>query len=268
VTDVDAIARFYDENAVYEWQRLERHRTEYAVTLRALHEHLPPPPARLLDVGGGPGRYAIELARQGYEVTLLDLSEVALELARSQAREAGVELAGAVRASALELSSTSPPYAAVLLLGPLYHLLEHEERLRALREASRVLAPEGVLFAAFITRFAPFRDAAAQRPEWLLERREDVERVLRTGVHDRPREFTSAYFVHPAEVEGLVAEGGFVPVVTIGCEGVVAGHERGVNGLSGEAWEYWVDLNYRLGHEPSLYGASDHLLCVARRAEV
>jgi ubiquinone/menaquinone biosynthesis C-methylase UbiE len=61
--DANVIQRLYDSDPQREWQRLERHRTEYAVTLRALTEHLPPPPARILDCGGGPGRYAIELAR-------------------------------------------------------------------------------------------------------------------------------------------------------------------------------------------------------------
>ncbi len=90
----DLVAGFYDDNAENEWLRMDRHRTEFAVTLRALQEHLPPPPARLLDCGGGPGRYAIELMQRGYTVTLFDLSEGNLRLAREKALEAGVELAG------------------------------------------------------------------------------------------------------------------------------------------------------------------------------
>ena len=81
----DAVKRFverlYDQGAGREWEREERHRTEFAVTRRALSQHLPPPPARVLDCGGGPGRYAIELARQGYAVTLFDLSSACLQLA-------------------------------------------------------------------------------------------------------------------------------------------------------------------------------------------
>jgi len=62
--------------------------------LRALQEHLPAPPARVLDCGGGPGRYSIELARRGYGVTLFDLSPECLRLAQSKAQEAGVHLEG------------------------------------------------------------------------------------------------------------------------------------------------------------------------------
>ena len=57
-----AVQALYRSEPDREWERLARHRTEFAVTLRALDEHLPPPPADVLDCGGGPGRYAITLA--------------------------------------------------------------------------------------------------------------------------------------------------------------------------------------------------------------
>ena len=97
-------------------------------------------PARILDCGGGPGRYAIELARPGYQVTLFDLSEGCLELAQRKAEEAGVGLEGVVQGSALDLSCfPDETFDVVLNLGPFYHLLESEERLRALKECKRVL---------------------------------------------------------------------------------------------------------------------------------
>ena len=51
----------------------------------------------------------------------------------------------------------------------------------------------------------------------------------------------------------------------VGCEGVLAGHEGKVSELTGEAWEVWVDLNYELGQDPALHGASDHLLYVGEQ---
>ena len=125
----DQIAAFYDQDPQHEWERMERHRTEFAVTLRALQEYLPPPPAAILDCGGGPGRYAIELARRGYAVILFDLSEGNLALARQKAEEAGVTLAGYEHGSALDLVRfADQTFDAVLLLGPLYHLVEEAER--------------------------------------------------------------------------------------------------------------------------------------------
>ncbi|TAK65295.1 MAG: methyltransferase domain-containing protein [Dehalococcoidia bacterium] len=72
------VERYYDGAAHNEWIRPDRDRVEFAVTLRAFDEYLPPAPARVLDIGGGPGRYAIELTQRGYEVALADISEAAL----------------------------------------------------------------------------------------------------------------------------------------------------------------------------------------------
>ena len=124
----EAVAQLYDSMTEREWARMDRHRTEFYVTLRALREHLPPPPARVLDCGGGPGRYAVELARWGYDVTLFDLSTGNLALAREKAAEAGVTLAGFEQGTALDLSRFADhSFDAVLLMGPLYHLLEEAE---------------------------------------------------------------------------------------------------------------------------------------------
>src|SRR5579875_1894294 len=100
---MDKVAAFYNSEPDREWERLEHHRTEFAVTCLALQEFLPPVPARVIDIGGGPGRYALWLANRGYEVALLDLSERCLEIARRQAEVAGRPLADIRRATATDL---------------------------------------------------------------------------------------------------------------------------------------------------------------------
>ncbi len=98
------VRSYYDACAEQEWQRLDRHRMEWHTTWRAMAEHIPRG-SDVLDVGGGPGRYAIALARAGHRVTLLDLSGVSVDLARQKAQEAGARLAGAVQGDALDLET-------------------------------------------------------------------------------------------------------------------------------------------------------------------
>lgn len=87
------VQNFYDKNVQREWERLGlQHRTEFAITLRALKEFLPPAPAKAIDIGGGPGRYALSLTEHGYGVTLVDLSEATLTFARQKAAEVNIRL--------------------------------------------------------------------------------------------------------------------------------------------------------------------------------
>jgi S-adenosylmethionine-dependent methyltransferase len=261
------IEHYYDRQAEKEWDRLVRHRTEFAVTLRALTEHLPPTPARVLDCGGGPGRYAIELARRGYEVTLFDLSPECLRLAEKKAADADLTLAGYEQGTATDLSRyPDEAFDAVLLLGPLYHLLEEKDRLQALEEARRVLKPGGILFAAFISRYAIPRYVAVHEPTWPLEQKERLEILLATGTlpprKKQELEFL-AHFDHPTGVGPLVQRAGFEVMSVLGVEGLVDQIETEVNAQSGGAWEAWVDLNYRVAPDPTIHGCTAHLLVIA-----
>ncbi len=243
---MDEIEAFYDRNAQNEWDRLDRHRTEFAITLRAFEEYLPRPPLDVLDIGGGPGRYSIALAKRGYKVILMDLSKRCLEFAKGKATESGVELTDFAHGTALDLSGfLNDSFGVVLLMGPLYH-------------------------ASFITRYAPFRWAAKNEPEWL----EQGRRLLETGVWrpsldgtpSRTRVgFTDSYFATPVEIKQLMESEKFEALDLVACEGIVSMIEEKVNELEGQAFDAWVELNYRLSKDPGIHGSAEHLLYVGRK---
>jgi S-adenosylmethionine-dependent methyltransferase len=260
------VRRYYDDNAQREWERHVVRRIEHAVTMRVLDEHLPPPPATLLDVGGGPGRYAITLAGRGYRVTLADISLPELHLAREKAADAGVALSQIVEADARDLSRfADASFDAVLIMGPLYHLLEEPDRARAIAEAVRALRPGGPLFAAWITRYAALRFWARHDPARVTADRARYEAHLTTGRATNNFGFTDVYLARPEDVVPEMEAHGLKTVDLIGCEGVVSMIDDQINAVEGEDWDWWVDVNYRLGRDPSTHGTTEHLLYVGRK---
>jgi ubiquinone/menaquinone biosynthesis C-methylase UbiE len=270
-TDSPKIARWYDAKSDWEWARADRNPVEFAVTRRALAGHLPPPPARILDAGGGPGRYAIALAQQGYRVTLFDLSAAGLDLARQKAVEQGVRLGGYIHGTATDLRAFSDAqFDVVLSMGPFYHLLTLPEREQALAEARRVLVPGGLLFATFLCRFTPLRFAAHNVPTGVYPG-PGTDEFLATGVMvlsgDPEVEggWVDAYCERPEAISPFLERGGFDVLELVGTEGVYSFIQDRAAGVPTDRWEAFVDLNYRLGKEPSLLGATEHLLCVGRK---
>ena len=158
----------------------------------------------------------------------------------------------------------------VLLAGPLYHLTERGDRVRALTEARRVVRPGGVVFVAAISRFASLIDGLCRQFLFDARFRSIVEADLRDGQHrnpDRlPHWFTTSYFHHPSELPGEAADAGLDCVEVVGVEGVA--------GWAANVAEHWDEPARREAilftarateTEPTLLGASTHLLMVARR---
>ncbi len=152
MTDFERVKGYYQY--FNEDERLLRDssgKLEYEMTMRKLHQFLPPT-GDILDLGGATGIYAFPLADRGYRVHLADLSERLVNLARekSESRISG-KLASCSVANAVDLSQyPSGSFDAVLLFGPLYHLLGEGERQACVREVQRVLRPNGLVFASFI----------------------------------------------------------------------------------------------------------------------
>jgi len=201
----------------------ERGELEQLRTQAILAQNLPRAPAEIFDVGGAAGIHAFPLAKQGYQVHLIDPVELHLEQARSYAATSGVTLRSITRGDARGLDIPSGSVDAVLLLGPLYHLVEHSDRQQALREARRVLKPHGVLFAAAICRFASLIDGLSSGFFRDVEFRKIVAADLASGQHrnpmNHPAYFTTAYFHRPEDLAAEVHEAGFGDVQILAVEG-------------------------------------------------
>lgn len=272
------VSRDAEEIAAYYAQGLERDRLasgpgalEFARTRALLEQYLPPAPAVIADVGGGPGRYAVWLAERGYRVDLVD--PVALHVAQARmaaSSRPGAALASAEVGDARALRLPDANADAVLLLGPLYHLAERAERLQALAEARRVCRQGGVIIAAAISRFAStldgLRGGYLEDPTFAAIAAGDRRDGRHRNPTGDPAYFTTAYFHRPEELAAECAAAGLVHEATLAVEG--------------PGW-FLPDLDARLADErrravllaalaaleaePTLLGVSAHLLAVARR---
>lgn len=258
------VQTFYDAGVKMEWSRMDRHPVEFAVTKRILKEYLPSPPAKILDLGGGPGRYALDLTKQGYQVTLADLSPTNIAFAEEKSKQLNLPLAKTlVHEATKPLPFEENQFDSVLLMGPLYHLTTYEQRLAAVRNALHVLKPGGMLFAAFITKFGALRSIVQGAPNQLAAE----WRAMKDGLNDADLGFTEAYFALVPEVEALMKESGCGFIEIIGCEGFSVLIEQSFidTEMEEDTWQHWVDLSLEFGRHRTALEASDHILYVARK---
>jgi ubiquinone/menaquinone biosynthesis C-methylase UbiE len=245
---------------------------EFVRTQELVKRYLPPVPAVIFDVGGGPGAYACWLAQQGYEVHLIDVVPRHVEQARQASQaQPNAPLASVDVGDARQLDRPDASVDAVLLFGPLYHLTAQRERVAALRETRRILRPEGLVLAVGISRFASTLDGLFRSllddPEFVRI----VQRDLTDGQHRNPTHhhayFTTAFFHHPEELKTEVEEAG------LRCEMILA--------IEGSGWllqnleDQWRDPGRRerllnairsVEREPTMLGISAHIMAIAWKA--
>lgn len=212
IMDREKIIEFYSHDIEKNRLETEEFKLEGLRTREIISRYLSGDKMGILDIGGGAGFYSFWLQAQGHEVSLVDLSPVNIGLAQSYSKSSGVILKKMEVADAIRLPFPDHAFDLVLLLGPLYHLIDRSERVKALMEALRVLKPGGTVIAAVISRYASMIDGFLQ--DLVLDDRffEMLKSDLRTGIHlnetDNLQYFTTAYLHTPEDIKSEINESG------------------------------------------------------------
>jgi SAM-dependent methyltransferase len=239
-----------------------------------LERYLPAPPARVLDVGGGAGVYSSWLAKRGYEVHLVDPVLLHVEQARALAAADGGADGPAFTAApgdARGLAEADASRDAVLLFGPLYHLLERADRVRALAEAGRVARPGGAVVTAVISRYATLMDGFFQgflddRPGFAVT----LLDTLRRGSHRNPLRdqglFTASHFHTRDELAAEITDSGLTLSAILPVQGPLHWAPGIKDRLADPGQRQLVlDTLAEMERDPAVTGLSAHMLAIARR---
>jgi SAM-dependent methyltransferase len=265
--DISDIADFYNHSLESENSRLERHQLEYDLTWRYLKRYLPQR-GSILEVGSATGVYTVELARLGYSITAVDMSAVLLEECRRRLSETGLDQhVRLILADARQMEKiTKHDFDAVLLMGPLYHLVLENDRNKALEHAYIRLKKGGVIFSAFISRFGILGDLLKKMPDW-IEDEVEVRSFLDHG--KRPDDYSRGgfrgYFARANEIAPLHEAVGFKTILLAGIEPVISADDVSYNQLEGARREYWLNLFEEISTYNSIIGASRHMLYIGEK---
>jgi len=274
----EIVKGWYGKTAKLQQLRLEQdpyHQIEFIVTMHFLEKHLPST-GLILDAGGGPGKYTIELAKKGYDMVLLDLTPKLLNIARKQIAKAKVQshVKKIVEGSITDLSQFSDQtFDAVLCLGgPLNHILNPASREAAVKELARVAKKDSPIFISVISRLGLLTTILVETPgeiQTCAHHWETGDYVPGVLPRRKVRGFTAAHWFLPEELRDLCTKHGIDGLEMASLEGLSSSHKGETNRLAKKQrdWKVWIDILLQTCSHPSIVGSGEHFLLVGRKLE-
>ena len=267
------IRRYYSEMGLSEWKRLIKdpyHQLEFNTTMHFLKKYLPKR-GLILDAGGGPGRYSIELAKLGYDLILLDLTPELLKVAKRQIKNAGFQsrVKQILRGSIVDLSMFKDnTFDAVICLGgALSHIVTKQQRENAIDELVRVVKRNRPIFISVIGRMALLVTALIRFPQEITIKKL-FARYRDTGDYFGGYGFAPAHFYLPEELKATIEQRGLKILEIVGLEGLSSTHPKETNQLfktNPKAGKIWWATHLKTCTSPTAVGISEHFMIICRK---
>ena len=235
-------------------------RIEYLTTVRIL-DKLIKDNCKILDCAAGTGIYAFHFAQQGNDVTATDITPRHVDIMEEIIAQKGIGMKTAVLDACDMSVFDDESFDVVLNMGPFYHLIDEEKRVKCLNESMRVLKKGGILVTAYIPRYYIFQLIAMQNDYFLDANL--ANQLISTGVlrHDDEKCFwTDTYYSSADEMERIYRESGLTVIDHFAQDGMTPQFCEKVDKWNKEQFETWCNYHYSVCREKSILGASNHVV--------
>ena len=242
---------------------LSRHgQVEYLTTMKYIHDFLGgAKQVHILEVGAGTGRYSIALAREGHNVTAVELVESNLNKLR--AKLDGSEKLTAIQGNALDLSMfTDNSFDMTLVLGPMYHLFTREDMLKALSEAVRVTKTGCYILVAYC-----MNEAAVIQHAFLHGNLQKVleNDMLTSEWHCKSEPKELFQLVRTEDIASLNSEFPVERIKLIAADGAANYISECIDSMDDFTFEKFMEYHFATCERQDLTGASNHTLDILRK---
>lgn len=262
---VNIVKNYYDSDVLMEWNRLEEHPYEFELTVRMMNRYIKPGDS-ILDIGGGPGRYSLYFAGKDCDVTLLDLSSSNVNFALKKAEELNVRLNGIVGDAREVGELVSGSYDHVFIMGPMYHLLDEQDRARAINSALPLLKEGGNLYVSFILIFSGMIYSMKYKPEMIMGEAEGpfIDSVIRGDSYGGDA-FTKAFFINQKGIMPFMERFPLKKLNLFGQEGIMSPCEENFLIQPREVVDKWLDVAEKLCEREEFLGYAEHAMYIGRK---
>lgn len=238
---------------------------EFLTTVRVFDE-LITEKKKILDCAAGTGIYAFYLADKGHDVTATDITPRHIKFIKNKITEKIYEMEAMVLDATDMSVFKDESFDVVLNMGPFYHLINEDDRIKCLKESLRVLKKGGLLITSYIPRYYVFQYVAMQNDYFLDEKL--AKQLTETGVlnHDDEKCFwTDTYYSTAEEMEELYRNYEIQIVDHFAQDGATPHFAQKVDNWNDEQFKIWCDYHYSICRQKSLLGASNHVIIIGRK---